>query len=58
MSERKKHKFNHGSIEDCVCFEFDSGFNIDQICDSLHMTNKGVVDILVKHKRLKYITTI
>lgn len=58
MGVRKKEKINHGSLEDCVCYEFDSGFNIDQICDSLHMTEGAVRDILVKHKRLKYITTI
>lgn len=58
MGARKKHKFNHGTIEECVCFEFDSGFNIDQICDSLHMTKEVVTDILIKLKRLKNSTQI
>jgi hypothetical protein len=58
MSPRKKHKYNHGTIEDCVCFEFDSGFNIDQICNSLHMTEKTVTDILIKHRRLNNSTQI
>lgn len=53
MSPRLKHKYEHGTLEDCVCFEYDSGFNIDQICDSLHMTDKTVTDILIKHKRIK-----
>lgn len=52
MSPRLKHKYKHGTLEDYVCFEFDSGFNIDQICNSLHMTEKSVTDILIKNRRL------
>lgn len=58
MGVRKKKKTGPGTLEDCVCFEFDSGFNKDQICDSLHMTEKEVTDILVKHRRIKFITQI
>lgn len=58
MGVRKNKKNNHGTLEDCVCYEFDSGFNIDQICDSLHMTERYVIDILYKHRRLKNTTTI
>lgn len=52
MGVRKKQKNNHGTLEDCVVYEFDSGFNIDQICDSLHMTERDVRLILIKHFRL------
>lgn len=52
MGRRKKEKVNHGTLEECVIFEFDSGFNIDQICDSLHMTERDVRAILIKHFRL------
>lgn len=58
MGVRKKQKNNHGTLEDCVVYEFDSGFNIDQICDSLHMTERVVMDILIKHRRLNNSTQI
>lgn len=52
MGVRKNKKINPGTLEDCVIFEFDSGFNIDQICDSMHMTEAVVRAILIKHFRL------
>lgn len=58
MGVRKKKKTESGTIEDCICYEYDSGFNIDQICDSLNMTERSVIDILFKHRRLKNTSTI
>lgn len=52
MGVRKNKKKSPGTLEDCVLFEFDSGFNIDQICDSLHMAEMAVNAILIKHFRL------
>lgn len=53
MGVRKNKKTGPGTIEDCICYEFDSGFNIDQICDSLLMTEELVIKVLKKSGRLK-----
>lgn len=40
-------------MEDNVLFLFDAGFNPDRIADTLNISEKEVIEYLVKNKRVQ-----
>ena len=45
-------------MDENVLFEYDSGMTIDAICDSLNISDKEVIRILLKYKRIKKIAHV
>ena len=41
-------------MEEQVVFMFDSGFHPDRIADSLNISDKDVIEYLLKNNRVQY----
>lgn len=45
-------------MDENVLFQYDAGLTIDQICDSLNISEKEIIRILLKYKRIRKIAHV